>query len=143
MFEYESCYASLWLFPMQVYTFRCRSMTYMIYANLWPLSQQDYTFRFGIYVICSFMQVVTLAYASFRCRTSFTHASSPLCLNLVLSICMLWCLSLISWVRLFESNVYFTLNERTYNVGQWDNIKRFNIENWHKCLKWHKINLWW
>ena len=29
--EYESCYASLCLLPMQVYPFRCRSMAYKIY----------------------------------------------------------------------------------------------------------------
>ena len=56
---YKSCYASLGLLPMQVYTFRCRSMTYMIYASLWPLSQQVHTFRFGsmtyfVYASCNF-----------------------------------------------------------------------------------------
>ena len=83
-----------------------------------------------------FMQVVTLAYASCRCRTSFTHASSPLCLDLVLIICMLWCFLFIPWVRLFESNIYFMLNVQRGVKG--DNIKRFN---WHRCLKRHKINL--
>ena len=32
---------------MQVYSFRYRSMTYMIFASLWPLSHQVHTFRFG------------------------------------------------------------------------------------------------
>ena len=72
---YESCYASLGLLPMQVYTFRCRSMTYMIYASLWPLSPPLDLDPWHML----FMQVVTLAYASFRCRTSFIYASSPLC----------------------------------------------------------------
>ena len=75
---YESCYASFGLLPMQVYSFRYRSMTYVVYASLWPLSHQVHTLDLDPRHML-FMQVVTLAYASFRCRTSFTYASSPLC----------------------------------------------------------------
>ena len=67
---YESCYASLGLLPMQVYT---------LDVDLWHTwFMQVHTFRFKSMTYVVLCKFVTLAYASFRRKTLFTHASSPL-----------------------------------------------------------------